>query len=99
LKTESLAFGGWYWQNLIIISQTIDARSLGLRIGDYKERWFTRPTNAFSKKIESHRHMLAISFTHYNFCRIPQTLRVAPATEAGQYRSCLELGRIVDQPF
>jgi hypothetical protein len=46
-------------------------------------RWFTRLTNAFSKKVENHDHMLAIYFLYYNFCRVHQTLRVAPAMEAG----------------
>ncbi len=46
-------------------------------------RRFTRLTNAFSKTLENHKHALAIHFTHYNFCRIHQTLRVTPAMEAG----------------
>jgi hypothetical protein len=46
-------------------------------------RRFTRLTNAFSKKIENHKHMMAIYTMHYNFCRIHQTLRVTPAMEAG----------------
>jgi hypothetical protein len=46
-------------------------------------RRFTRLTNAFSKKVENHEHMLAIYFLYYNFCRIHQTLRVTPAMEAG----------------
>jgi IS1 family transposase len=46
-------------------------------------RRFTRLTNAFSKKIENHKHSLAIHFMHYNFCRVHQTLRVTPAMEAG----------------
>ena len=46
-------------------------------------RRFTRLTNAFSKKVENHEHMLAIYFMHHNFCRIHQTLRVTPAMEAG----------------
>src|SRR5207248_6449702 len=45
-------------------------------------RRFTRLTNAFSKKIENHAHMVALHFMHYNFCRVPQTLRVTPAMEA-----------------
>jgi hypothetical protein len=36
----------------------------------------------FSKRIENHRHMMAIYAMHYNFCRIHQTLRVTPAREA-----------------
>jgi len=46
-------------------------------------RRFTRLTNAFSKKAQNHKHMVALYFTHYNFCRIHQTLRVTPALEAG----------------
>jgi len=45
-------------------------------------RRFTRLTNAFSKKIENHRYMMAIYAMHYNFCRIHQTLRVTLAKEA-----------------
>lgn len=46
-------------------------------------RRFTRLTNAFSKKIDNHIHMLSILFVHYNFCRIHKTLRVTPAMQAG----------------
>jgi len=46
-------------------------------------RRFTRLTNAFSKKVENHRHMVALFFLYYNFCRVHSTLRVTPAMEAG----------------
>jgi hypothetical protein len=46
-------------------------------------RRFTRLTNAFSKKVENHEHMIALYFMYYNFCRIHQSLRVTPAMEAG----------------
>jgi IS1 family transposase len=46
-------------------------------------RRFTRLTNAFSKKVENHEHMLAIYFMFYNYCRVHNTLRVTPAMEAG----------------
>jgi len=42
-------------------------------------RRFTRLTNAFSKKLESHAHMVALYALWYNFVRIHKTLRVAPA--------------------
>jgi hypothetical protein len=46
-------------------------------------RRFTRLTNAHSKKIENHRHALALYFMYYNFARIHSTLRVTPAMETG----------------
>jgi IS1 family transposase len=46
-------------------------------------RRFTRLTNAFSKKLENHLHMLAIYFMFYNYCRVHTTLRVTPSMEAG----------------
>lgn len=58
-------------------------------------RRFTRLTNAFSKKVENHRLSLAITFMHYNFCRIHQTLRVTPAMEAGLTDHVWEVEEVV----
>jgi IS1 family transposase len=57
-----------------------ERQNLNIRMGN---RRFTRLTNAFSKKIENHEAMLALTFMHHNFCRIHTTLRVTPAMEAG----------------
>jgi IS1 family transposase len=46
-------------------------------------RRFTRLTNAFSKKLENHAHMVALSALWYNFVRIHKTLRTSPAMAAG----------------
>src|SRR5207245_1231025 len=54
--------------------------NLQIRMG---MRRFTRLTNAHSKKIENHKHALALYFMYYNFARIHLTLRVTPAMEAG----------------
>jgi hypothetical protein len=46
-------------------------------------RRLTRLANGFSKKIDNHRHMIALFFFYYNFCRVHSTLRVTAAMEAG----------------
>ncbi|MCK4820174.1 DDE-type integrase/transposase/recombinase [bacterium] len=59
-------------------------------------RRFTRLTNAFSKKVENLGHAVALHFMYYNFCRIHQTLRVAPAIEAGVTEHLWEIKDIVN---
>ena len=46
-------------------------------------RRFTRPTSAFSKKLENHAHMVALYALWYNFIRVHKTLRMSPAMAAG----------------
>jgi hypothetical protein len=65
-------------RNLISTSY-VERQNLTLRMTN---RRFTRLTNAFSKKIENHKHMMAIYAMNYNFCRVHQTLRVTPAMES-----------------
>ena len=58
----------------------VERQNLTLRM---QNRRFTRLTNAHSKKVDNHRHMVALHYMHYNFCRPHSTLRVTPAQEAG----------------
>jgi hypothetical protein len=46
-------------------------------------RRFTRLTNAFTKKLDNHAHMVALYALWYNFVRIHKTLRMTPAMAAG----------------
>lgn len=63
-----------------ISTSYVERQNMTLRMGN---RRFTRLTNAFSKKLENHKHSIALHFMHYNFCRIHQTLRCTPAMAAG----------------
>jgi len=56
----------------------------------------TRLTNAFSKKLENHMHAMALHFLYYNFARIHQTLKVAPAMAAGVTKRLWEMKDVVD---
>ena len=44
---------------------------------------FPHLTNAFSKKVETHAHAVALHFMYYKFVRVHQTLKVTPAMQAG----------------
>jgi IS1 family transposase len=57
----------------------IERNNLTMRMHN---RRFTRLTNAFSKKFESHVHMVAIWAVWYNWVRIHKTLRITPAMAA-----------------
>src|SRR6267378_6854275 len=46
-------------------------------------RCFTGLTNAFSKKLDNHAHMVALYALWYNFVRIHKKLRMTPAMAAG----------------
>ncbi|RJT41419.1 hypothetical protein D3227_06425 [Mesorhizobium waimense] len=64
-----------------IVSQfEIERANLTMRMAN---RRFTRLTNAFSKKFETHVHMIAIYTVWYNLIRIHKTLKMSLAMAAG----------------
>lgn len=58
----------------------VERSNLTLRM---QNRRFARRTNAHSKKIENHVHMLALHAFNYNFCRKHQAIRMTPVQAAG----------------
>ncbi len=63
-----------------ISTSYVERQNLTMRMS---MRRFTRLTNAFSKKAESHEHAIALYFTFYNFVRMHKTLKCSPAMAAG----------------
>ena len=77
----------------------VERMNLNMRMG---MRRFTRLTNAFSKKIESHCAALALYFVHYNFVRVHKSLRVSPAMAAGltdELLSMEDIARMIEAHF
>jgi IS1 family transposase len=75
-----------------ISTSYVERQNLTMRM---QMRRFTRLTNAFSKKLENHRHALALYFMYYNFCRVHQTLRITPAMAANISDHVWEISEIV----
>jgi IS1 family transposase len=63
-----------------ISTSYVERQNLTMRMS---MRRFTRLTNAFSKKIDNHMHMVALYTTWYNFVRMHKTLKCSPAMAAG----------------
>jgi len=77
----------------------VERQNLTMRMSN---RRFTRLTNAFSKKLENHGHMVALHFIHYNFARVHKTLRITPAMAASiadHVWSLEEIAMLADDAF
>src|SRR5437899_735732 len=76
-----------------ISTSYVERQNLTMRMG---MRRFTRLTNGFSKKVDNHRHMVALHYMYYNFCRVHQTLRCTPAQEAGLSAHAWEIKELIE---
>ena len=63
-----------------ISTSFIERQNLTLRMS---QRRLTRLSNGFSKKYENHCAAIALYATHFNFCRVHETLRITPAMQLG----------------
>ena len=77
-----------------ICTSHVERQNLTMRMN---MRRFTRLTNAFSKKLENHTAMIGIHFLNYNFVRKHQTIKTAPAVEAGVTDSPLKIEELVER--
>lgn len=64
----------------LISTSFVERQNLTLRM---QMRRFTRLTNGFSRKIESHRAAVSLHVAWYNLCRIHETLRCTPGMALG----------------
>ena len=76
-----------------ISTSHVERQNLNMRMG---MRRYTRRTNAFSKKVENHRHSCSLYFVYYNFVRRHQTLRMTPAMRAGLTRKWYDMEWLTD---
>jgi IS1 family transposase len=63
-----------------IATSYVERQNLTMRM---QMRRFTRLTNGFSKKAETHLHMVALYTVWYNFVKLHKTIKCAPAMAAG----------------
>ena len=59
-------------------------------------RRMTRLTNAFSKKLENHKHAMSLHFLYYNFVRMHHMLKMSRAMAAGITKRLWEMKDVVD---
>jgi IS1 family transposase len=75
-----------------IITSHVERQNLTMRM---HMRRFTRLTNAFSKRIDSHVCAVALHAMYYNFVRQHQTLRMSPAMAAGVTKKLWDMNDVV----
>jgi len=75
-----------------ISTSYIERSNLTLRMAN---RRFTRLTNAFSKKLANHCHMIALYAVWYNFVNMHKSLKMTPALAADVVDTLWSMGNLV----
>ena len=76
-----------------ISTSYVERQNLSVRMSS---RRFTRLTNGFSKKLENHAAAVSLHVTHYNMCRVHETLRTTPAVALGIAERVWAIGDLID---
>ena len=61
-----------------------------------QQRGFTRLTNGFSKKLRNHKAAVALFVSHYNLCRVHETIRMTPAMALGVADHIWDVGELIE---
>jgi hypothetical protein len=61
-----------------------------------QQRRFTRLTNGFSKRLRNHKAAVALFVSHYNLCRVHETIRMTPAMALGVVDHIWTIGELVE---
>ena len=76
-----------------ISTSHVERNNLTLRM---QMRRFTRPTNAFSRKLENYKAAVGLRVAWYNLCRVHETLRTTPAMALRVTNTIWSLADLVD---
>jgi IS1 family transposase len=76
-----------------ISTSYVERANLSIRMGS---RRFTRLTNGFSKKLESHAAAVSLYVAHYNWVRVHETLDTTPTVALGIADRPWSIGNLLD---
>ena len=62
-----------------------------------QQRRFTRLSSSFSKKLENHCAAVSLYVSHYNLCRVHETIRMTPAMALGVTDHIWTIGELVER--
>lgn len=76
-----------------ICTSYVERSNLTVRM---QSRRFTRLTNGFSKKLRNHEAAISLFISHYNLCRVHETIRMPPAMALGVTDHIWTIGELIE---